>query len=419
MSPAWPFPFRDRRDGRLSRRQWRWLVAAFLALHYAALGISVVTGNFDPNPNHDHVQVMRSVLEKGYPEVAIWPPGFGYYLALKWRLTAALGLPYWTGKLFLDVLLTLAAGVAATRLGQVLTRNRLLALAAGLGMVGAPLFALASAEELAGLLFQPFFLLALVLLVEGLQAEGGGRVRRMALAGAALGLACLVRANPQFLALAIAPGVVWLRRREGARHPYLDAAALLAVLIAAQVVVLAPWLWWQRRLGAEGVFAAPVIWYAYLDGLKRHPGNPVSDWVAEHYDELPQSFATVVAIHRKWLREDPAALLRLYALKFVRNWYLSDSGRWDRAILLLHGPFWLGALAGVAVWWRRCRGDPALLLVLATVLYMWAVSALVSGLARYLTPVYGLLGLLTGVAARGPLAAWAADDREPRSAEQP
>jgi hypothetical protein len=399
-APRWPFPFADADDGRLGRRQWLLLVGAFVLLHYAALGVSLRSGNFDPDPNHDHVRVMRHVLEDGVPHVAIWPPGFGYYLAFKWRLLGALGLPYWTGKLLVDVLIVVAAGALATVLGRLLTRNRILAVASGLGLIAAPIFLLSSAEGLAVLLFQPFFLGSLVLLVRALQTPAGS-LGLAAGAGALMGLACLVRANPQFLILALAPAVLLSLGGRPRRRTVLRAAALVAAFFLAQSVVTAPWQVWQRRLGTSGVFTAPVFYYAFVDGLARHPGNRVSDWVRARRDDLPLTFDTVVEVNAKWLREDPAALVRLYAIKAMRTWYLSDSSRWDRAILLLHWPWWLGAVAGLVVWLRRSRRDPALLLVLLGVLYLWGVAALVSGLARYMAPVYGFLGLLGGVAALG------------------
>jgi len=405
-APAgWPFPFADPHGGRLSRRQWVLLLAAFVVLHYAALAVSLWSGNFDPDPNHDHVHVMRDVLATGLPQVAIWPPGFGYYLAFKWWLTGALGLPYWAGKLLVDVFLLVASGTLATVLGRLLTRNRLLAVASGLGLVAAPLFLLSSAEGLAVLVFQPFFLASLVLLVEALQRPGGSLLLAAA-AGALMGLACLVRANPQFLVLALLPAVLLSLGRPLRRRTVLRALVLALVFFLAQTLVTAPWQSWQRRLGKSGVFTAPVFFYAYIDGLARHPGNRVSDWVRAHRHELPLTFGTVVEVNAKWLHEDPGALLRLYALKTLRTWYLSDSGRWERAIVGLHAPWWLGALAGLVLWWRRTRQpsrgspqlDPAWLFVLLTVLYLWGVSASVSGLARYMAPVYGFLGLLAGIA---------------------
>ena len=39
----------------------------------------------------------------------------------------------------------------------------------------------------------------------------------------------------------------------------------------------------------------------------------------------------------------------------------------------------------------------ALVFMLAVILYMWTVSALLSGIARYSAPIYGLVGTLAAV----------------------
>jgi|GEM_PF-2510174 len=429
---VWPMPFASRAPAGvadatgvgLTRRQWLILLAVFCALHYEALLVSVVTGNFDPAPNHDHIHVARQVLAQGYPTIAIWPPGFGYYIAAKMAVAKALGIPYWTGKLWADLLLVLASGGLSTVLALRLTRNRVLAVVSGIGLVAAPLFALAAAEGLAVLLFEPLFLAALIVFVDALRrladgwGDGGGAGGRIALGrfagfGALLGLSCLVRANPQFLIPVLAPLVLWIAwsgqggttGRRGRLQRFGRAAALaglaLGTALAAQLLVLLPWSLTQRaQAGKSGVFAAPVVYYAYFDGMRRHPGFEVSDALRADPDPPPLSFDGVIEFNREWLQRDPWALAKLYAVKVVRTWYLSDSGRWDRWILLLHAPWWLLALVGAWRWWRTAPRDPALWLILLVVVYLWGISAAVSGLARYMAPVYGLLGLLAGVALR-------------------
>jgi hypothetical protein len=410
LGGAWSFPFaNDPGSGTPSRRAWALLALACLALHFLALGASLVTGNFDPLPNHDHVNVMEQVLDHGFPDVAIWPPGFGYYLAAKSRALEAMGgLPWWWGKVLFDPWLTVASGLLSALLAWRLTRSTPLAMASGVGMVAVPLFALAAAEDLAVILFQPLFLAALVVFVGALQRASDVRrpdwrtvslvMGRAAGAGVLLGAACLVRANPQFLLFALAPMVWWTLRRAGRRRPGFLAAGLVLAAVLAQALVLAPWAAHQRRLGADGAFAAPVVYYAFFDGIRRHDGFEVSEALRADPSPPPLSFQGVVDFHRYWVSKDPVALLRLYAVKAVRAWYLSDSGRWDRAIVLTHLPLWLLALAGLARWLRRRPLDPALIFVVAVILYLWAVSAAVSGLARYLAPAYGLISLLAAVA---------------------
>lgn len=71
-----PLPFAEPTEpGRpgLPRRHWLALVLASAALHYLSLLVSVRTGNLEPDPNHDHVHVMRQVLAEGFPRAAVWP----------------------------------------------------------------------------------------------------------------------------------------------------------------------------------------------------------------------------------------------------------------------------------------------------------------------------------------------------------
>lgn len=395
----WPSPFAVAAEGeppRLRPREWILLVAAFALIHWLSLLISTWGGNFDPQPNHDHVHVMHQVLEQGYPTLAIWPPGYGYYLAFQWQLTRALGLPFWSAKAFVDVFLVVLSGLLSVALALRLTRNRFLAVCSGLAMVTSPIFAMASAEGLALVLFQPIFLAGLLVLVRGLWK--GVAMGTLAGAGALIGLACLVRGNPQFLLLAMPPVAWWCAKLSGRTRPAAATAGALAVALLAQAAVLSPWISLQRRLGESGAVAAPVVYYAFFDGIRRHDGFVVSEALRQDADPPPLSFAGVVEFHRHWLAENPLALAKLYVVKAVRTWYLSDSGRWDTWILVLHAPLWFLAVAGALRWLRRAPRDPALWTVLVVITYFWAVSAAVSGLARYMAPTYGLLGLLAGVA---------------------
>lgn len=408
QTSAWPFPFAEAARDELGTRAWLLLIAAFALIHFLSLAVALEIGNFDPEPNHDHVRVMRQILENGYPTLPTWPPGFGYYLALKWHVTGALGLPYWAGKLLLDPILFVLSGVFSTLLGLRLTGNRWLAIFSGFGLTAAPLFVLASAEGLAVLLFQPLFLAALLVLVRQLQRAESPGLAGFVGAGALLGLATLVRANPQFLLVALAPLFVLVARR-GASGPrpkrwLLRTAAALFAAILAQAIVLTPWSLVQRRSGASGVFTANVLYGSFYNGMKRQDGTRVADDLALSDRSRDKSVLGILRFHARWLREDPIALASIYGRKLVRAWYLSSSGRWDRAIALCHAPLWLAALAGFGLWLRRAPRDPALWLSLLVIGYMWMVSALVSGLARYLAPIYGFLGIAAGIAAMAVVA---------------
>ncbi len=399
---TWPFPFAETPTRELGARTWLLLIAAFALIHLLSLALALKIGNFDPQPNHDHIRVMRQILENGYPTLPTWPPGFGYYLALKWQLTGALGLPYWAGKLLLDPILFVLSGVLATLLGLRLTGNRCLAIFSGFGLTAAPLFALASAEGLAVLLFQPLFLAALLVLVGQLQRAEDPGFAGFVGAGALLGLATLVRANPQFLLLALAP-LFFVIACRGASRPrsgrwLLRAGAALLAAVLAQAIVLTPWSLVQRRSGASGVFAADVFYGSFYNGMKRQKGHRIADELAVSDRSRDRSVRGILRFHARWLVEDPIALISIYGRKLARAWYLSSSGHWDRAIALCHAPLWLAALVGFGLWLRRAPRDPALWFSLLVIGYMWVVSALASGLARYLAPIYGFLGIAAGIA---------------------
>lgn len=396
---VWPFPFAGGNAARISRRGWLLLTLLFAAIHWLWLAVSTVTGNFDPAPNHDHVHVMRDVLETGSPGLAVWPPGYGYWMALTALVTAALNLAFWTGKVFLDVVPVVASGVLTVALGMRLTRNRGLAVAAGVGGAITPLFGMASPEGLAVVVFQPLFLGALLVFVVALQRSGFSFGLFMG-SGALLGAACLVRANPQFLPLALAPVAVLVFWRRD-RRPIVRTVMALAVLLLAEALVLLPWSLHQHQLGESGVVAAPVVWYAFFDGMRRHEGFEVGDALRYDPDPPPHSLAGAVEFHREWIERDPTALAKIYGVKFLRAWYLSDSGRWDRIIVLTHAPYWILGTIGVVIWFRRHPLDPGVLLVLLVIVYMWTVSALVSGLARYSIPLYGFIALLAAIGAVG------------------
>lgn len=395
-------PFAERGGGadpRLSGRAWLLLLLAFVALHYLALLAATQTGNFDWEPNHDHVKVMEGILEQGYPKRTPWPPLYGYYMALQWLVLTPLGLPFWVGKFTFDLVPFVASGVLSTLLGLRLTANRFLGVASGLGLTAAPMFAMASAEGLAVLLFQPLFLGALLLLVRELQRDDGPDLVGTSLAGVVLGLATLVRANPQFLLVALAPWILWLGWRRSNRWRW---ALALAAAVGGQAVVLLPWAMVLRSHGQPAFFAAPVLYRTFVWGVARHDDQSLNQKLRESHrgrkkENRREGPRDLVDFHRRALRDEPLGLAKIYGKNLLSSWYRTVSGRWDRAIAILHAPLWALALVGLGLWLLRSRGDPALWLLLLVVGYMWFVAAVGTGMARYMAPIYGLLGLLAGI----------------------
>lgn len=397
IQSAWPHYFADAYGGVLTKRQWWIVIIGFILLHLLALQVSLLIGCFEPNPNQDHIEGMWQVLRRGYPNPIHVPPGFSYYLAFKWIITQALGLPYWSAKYFIDILFVFLSGILTVLLGQALTKNRFLAIISGFGLVCAPIYILGVAMEEAGVFMLPFFLSSLLLLVKELQRQEGPRLGYFAAAGATMGVASLIRGNPQFIFIVIVPFVFWFLHKSPIRRWRLRAIGVLSTFCLTQALVMLPWSLVQKKAGLDGITAYPSIYASYFWSVKRQTGNKISDWLCRHYEEPQRSLKGVVDFNLKWLKKDPAALFELCLLKTIRAWYISDSGRWDKFLLITHLPFWIFALLGVWRWCQRVPADPACIFILIVILYMWAVSAIAGGIARHISFIYGFIGMLDAV----------------------
>lgn len=394
---AWPQPFADVYGGQLTAKLWLLTIIGFVFLHLLALQIAQFVGCFQSSPNLDHLPGMQEVLKQGYPISMHVPPGFSYYLAFKWIVTQALGLPYWSGKYFFDIFPIVLSGILTTSLTQLLTRNRFIAITSGFSLVCAPIYILGIAMEDKGFFFHPFFITSLLLLVRELQRERGPRIWYFAISGMFMGTASLIRGNSQVIFVAIAPFVLWILHRFSIPQWQIRAVVVLSIFLSAQILVILPWSLMQRNVGGDGIMVSGGVYRGYFWSVKRQTGNKISDWLGGHYEEPQRTFKGVVDFNLRWLKEDPAALFELYLLKAIRAWYISESGRWDKFLLITHLPFWIFALLGVWRWWRRAPADPACIFTLMVILYMWAVSAIAGGIARHTNFIYGFIGILDGV----------------------
>ena len=399
----WPFPFADNAAPAALRRMLTRLAVIAVGVHALGLLVAASTGTFVTIPNKDHTPAMYQVLERGYPGSINVPPGFSYYLAVKYTVTAALGLPYWTGKILFDTWLVLVAAVLSSLLAYALTRNVRMAFLGGAGLVAAPIFILGVGMEEAAILFIVPFLSSLLLFARELQREAGVRYRMMFLAGLLMGCATLIRANSQFIVLALVLVTAAAQAHHGTRRVLIVVLFTFVAFTAGQALAMLPWTLVQRSLGKEGLAAMPTAYQSYFDGFKRNKGNRIADELLADYDAPERSLRGIIDFNTHWLREDPVAFTTLYARKFARAWYMSDTGRWDIPTLLLHLPWWVGAITGLWLWRRRRKSigasrDPALWMLLLVIGYMWTISAVMAGIARYSAPLYGMISLLAAPA---------------------
>jgi 4-amino-4-deoxy-L-arabinose transferase-like glycosyltransferase len=394
---AWRFPFADGRREPWKRSTLLLLLAYLVCFHVGAIQIAQYLGTYRDIPSNDYLPAVKQILAQGYTTVMHTPPGFPYYLAMKWSVANLLHVPFAFGKYTFDLVLVLLAVWLSYRLAHILTRNRTIALVSALTLVHAPIYILGVGYEEAALFFLPFFLLTLIILARELQRPEGVRLGVMALTGALNGLASLIRGNTQFFVLAIVAILVLLLRRSGAwKRPI--TWALPVVFLLSQSIVMSPWTYVMRSQGRDGLAALPAVYMSYFDGLTRYEGNRVCDWILVHYKEPKRSLEGVVDFNIRWLKEDPYALAELYVLKFVKSWYISESGRWNTVTLIVHAPLWILAVLGFIRWRRTRRGDPAYLFLFCAIVYMWSIASIMGAIARYSAPLYGMIGIFIGVA---------------------
>jgi Dolichyl-phosphate-mannose-protein mannosyltransferase len=231
-----------------------------------------------------------------------------------------------------------------------------------------------------------------------------GRVPAYAAAGAALGLACLVRADLLAAALLVGPAVGLLHaRRAGARSGLAAGATTLAAMLA----VVGPWSAWASA--REGAFvpvtdggATTLFVGTYLPGngtifglkhalageasrihpsirrkrLFRLPESVFLDAVAARHPGLPRDAAMSAEARRNlrvYVLGRPGAYARMTAAKLWRMWGFPFQGTFHRA-------------GAATVWLHR-------------VLVVLAIGGLVAGLVSRRAAALGLGLLALGVTA--------------------
>jgi hypothetical protein len=254
------------------------------------------------------------------------------------------------------------------------------------------------------LVSEPLGALTLLLAALALAWAWRGPPARFLVAGAALGVACLVRADLLLPALLLGPGVAALAwRARGAAPALARAACLLGALLA----VLGPWIAYASRRTHTFVpitdgGAATLFVGTYLPGngtifglkhamareavrvhpsirhtpLFRVPEDVILDAVAARHPKLGRDAAISAELHRNlrvYLLGRPGAFARMVARKVWRMWGFPYRGTFRRA-------------GAPTLWLHR-------------VLVAVALVGLIGGLITTRAPVLGLALLTVGVTA--------------------
>lgn len=249
-------------------------------------------------------------------------------------------------------------------------------------------------------------LYAAVLLLVPLLTDGRAGPRRLAAAGAALGLAAIVR--PAGLALIpVVILVAWLRLPDH-RWRRLGLVAVLAVAAAVPVLVVSTWTSVQRdrvALLSDSNVANLVEGLSFaVDSPEEARDLPMPGGLREFVIEAHEREGellregTAPALLTTTARERPVVFLQLVGYKAARAWYGTESFRYE-GLLFVTQVAWL-TLACVGAW--RRRGDDGVrwfvALVVGLNLAAWAAAIVGLSIVRYLVPTLGLLAPLVAVA---------------------
>ena len=434
-SPAPSLPCLLRETPRTRRAELLTAAALFaLAMAVAAVFWAVLPAAYRENQSVDYRRgyepAARSIVAgEGIPIDGVleprYPPAFPVMLAGLFHLSTATGV---AEDALLVVFRLFCVGLSAV---LVYALARLVwppgaALLPALAWLTYPFWLWVAKQPNSEVPFVPALLAAMWLLWRPLLRGASGR-RAWALtlaAGLLAGLAMLIRPTAiglpfvmAFIILLFAPrGAGWPARLGWAA--LVLAGAALAVLPWEATLYARTGRFIPLSIGGNVTIQDGLMFVASEDEYRR-PMDVPDDVVAisrAFYDrrlEMQIGGMRGVALLALDLgRDDPAALLKLLALKVVRVWYANDSRVFETPSLLLQ-VIYLGAVlwGSIASWRHGGFGRPNGRMnsghwLLA--LYFWGMAFLAVPLLRYLVPVMPLLFLaLPGILGAGH------DDRPP------
>ncbi len=219
------------------------------------------------------------------------------------------------------------------------------------------------------------------------------------LCGFSLGIAALIR--PIGIGLSVlAAMILWFSTRP---MRFRTRVRIALSPIAASILVTAPWITWASYQRGEFVLVASSGAGTVMDGLTYavddgFPSGAVPNDVAglqerllKRNQEKPQTMSEIASLLLSELRQDPVAVLKLFTIKFARNWYGTYSGERELMALVMHVPFFALAFVGsLLTWWQKERRW-YLVTNWLIFIYFLAMSTLVNTNVRYIAPMMGLV----------------------------
>lgn len=220
------------------------------------------------------------------------------------------------------------------------------------------------------------------------------------LSGLCGGCAALIRPNGLLVGAALVLASLFLQTK-----PIKLRGALIALLLAGNLVVLLPWQSLVYLKTGKVIGLSTGLVPSMRDGL-RFAVNPKSyrldinvpedvrlltGRIHTRFDEM-DNMRRLISVVAEESSKQPTALLKLLAIKAARSWYATDSGRRETILFLMQLVYLSVLLVGLIGTWRDNTNHRQLLVLVGLLVALfWGVTILVLSILRYMVPVIGLL----------------------------
>jgi hypothetical protein len=391
------------------------LLCVALAAVLITLGFWMVSPHFVPGGiGTDYAAYYRPVAESilegrgivhpdGTPATAN-PPGYSLLLA------GLFALSEWWG-VSRDVLLAAVALMSVAGSSSIVfalgrsVYDPLRAAMAALIWMTYPFALLLTTYPNSELVFLPLFYGSILVLVRALSNEISDWLPYFS-SGLLIGATMLVRA------IAVGGGLVlgaavWFSTRGKQTSLRLF---LVGMILLGNLVAVVPWESWLYLKSGEFVVLGTNSVPSIRDGLtfaivskgyrSTIPVPPdvaglMRDVVALARAGRLESVGTILSFLKGEIVARPFTVIKLFVIKAFRSWYASDSGRFEKLMLLIQSIYLILAVWGTQLAWKEGQRARVLVIVIWLLgLYFWIMTIVVLSILRYMVPAMGLLCLL-------------------------
>ena len=248
--------------------------------------------------------------------------------------------------------------------------------------------------------FLVFFYLAWVSFWKLMRQER--RLLPVFFSGVLLGLAMLIRPIAIGAGFAMSFAYYLLAKEIRPRSRIL----VVTMLLAGNLVMVLPWELWVYSKTAKIIPLSLNGIPSLIDGLTfavDHDNSrtiEVDRDVKELMDSIHLAASKTMAMSLRDIATllidefvaRPVTVAKLFALKFIRAWYATDSGRFEMPLLVVQAIYISLIVSGSLIAWRLGgAARDAVVFAWVIALYFWTMTIIGLSIARYMVPAMGLL----------------------------